>query len=95
MASSKALYPLIDELLFLMKKLKMDYTNTFYFYQKIILIKVKSNYDFIKWEKKWIDSVKRTNCIKESKSLMKKYNPVFIARNHIVEESIKKLLKEI
>ena len=92
---NKRLYPLIDELLFLMKKLKMDYTNTFYFLSKNNFNKsqISSNYDFIKWHKKWIDSIKRTNCLKESKSLMKKYNPVFIARNHIVEEAIKKALK--
>ena len=47
---NKSLYPLIDELLFLMKKLKMDYTNTFYFLSKNNFNKsqISNNYDFIK-----------------------------------------------
>ena len=87
---NKSLYPLIDELLLLMKKLKMDYTNTFYFLSKNNFneSQISSNSNFIKWQKKWIKTVKKTNYFKESKCLMKKYNPVFIARNHLVDEAI-------
>ena len=86
------LYSLIDELLLLMKKLKMDYTNTFYFLSQDNCNKNKIiNYtDFIKWQKKWEKSVKKTNNLKEAKHIMRKYNPVFIARNHLVDEAIKK-----
>jgi len=86
------LYPLIDELLLLMKKLKMDYTNTFYFLSQNNFNKnqISINNDFIKWQKKWNKSVEKTNSLKEAKHLMKKYNPVFIARNHLVDEAIKK-----
>tara|TARA_E500000331_G_scaffold299064_1_gene299213 strand:+ start:3733 stop:5163 length:1431 start_codon:yes stop_codon:yes gene_type:complete len=86
------LYPLIDELLLLMEKLKMDYTNTFYFLSQNNFnnSQISSNNDFIKWEKKWNNSIKETNSMKEAKHLMKKYNPVFIARNHLVDEAIKK-----
>ena len=64
-----------------MKKLKMDYTNTFYFLSKNNFneSQISSNSNFIKWQKKWIKTVKKTNYFKESKCLMKKYNPVFIA----------------
>ena len=88
----KNLYPLIDELLLLMKKLKMDYTNTFYFLSQNNFNnnQISSNNDFIKWKKKWNNSVRKTNSIKEARHLMKKYNPVFIARNHLVDEAIKK-----
>ena len=41
-------------------------------------------------EKKWNNSVRKTNSIKEARHLMKKYNPVFIVRNHLVDEAIKK-----
>ena len=88
------LYPLIDELLLLMEKLKMDYTNTFYFLSQNNFnnSKISSNNDFIKWEKKWNNSVKKNNSLKEAKHLMKKYNPVFIPRNHLVDEAIKKAI---
>ena len=40
--------------------------------------------------KKWNKSIKKTNSLNEAKQLMKKYNPVFIPRNHLVDEAIKK-----
>ena len=75
-----------------MKKLKLDYTNTFYLLSQNNFNKsqISSNSDFIKWEKKWQHSIKKTNCMKEAKHLMNKYNPVFIPRNYIVDEAIKK-----
>ena len=87
-----ALYPLIDELLNLMKKLKMDYTNTFYFLSQdnFKTNQISINNEFIEWQKKWNKSIKKTNSLNEAKQLMKKYNPVFIARNHLVDEAIKK-----
>ena len=55
------LYILIDELLILMKKLKLDYTNTFYFLSQNNFNKsqISSNSDFIKWEKKWQNQLKK------------------------------------
>ena len=87
-----ALYPLIDQLLNLMKKLKMDYTNTFYFLSQdnFKTNQISINNEFIEWQKKWNKSIKKTNSLNEAKQLMKKYNPVFIARNHLVDEAIKK-----
>ena len=87
-----ALYPLIDELLNLMKKLKMDYNNTFYFLSQdnFETNQISMNNEFIEWQKKWNKSIKKTNSLNEAKQLMKKYNPVFIARNHLVDEAIKK-----
>ena len=87
-----ALYPLIDELLNLMKKLKMDYTNTFYFLSQdnFKTNQISMNNEFIEWQKKWNKSIKKTNSLNEAKQLMKKYNPVFIPRNHLVDEAIKK-----
>ena len=87
-----ALYPLIDELLNLMKKLKMDYNNTFYFLSQDNFEKnqISINNEFIEWQKKWNKSIKKTKSLNEAKQLMKKYNPVFIPRNHLVDEAIKK-----
>ena len=70
----------------------MDYTNTFYFLSQTDFNKnhISSDNDFIKWKKKWNKSVEKTNGMKKAKHLMKKYNPVFIARNHLVDDAIKK-----
>ena len=88
----KNLYPLIDELLLLMKKLKMDYTNTFSFLSQdnFNANQISRNTDLIKWQKKWNKSITKTTSIKEAKHLMRKYNPIFIARNHLIDEAIKK-----
>ena len=87
-----ALYPLIDELLNLMKKLKMDYNNTFYFLSQdnFEINQISMNNEFIEWQKKWNKSIKKTKSLNEAKQLMKKYNPVFIPRNHLVDKAIKK-----
>ena len=86
------LYPLIDELLLLMKKLKMDYTNTFSFLSQnnFNANQISRNTDFIKWQKKWNKSINKNTSLKEAKHLMRKYNPIFIARNHLIDEAIKK-----
>ena len=86
------LYPLIDELLLLMKKLKMDYTNTFSFLSQdnFNANQISRNTDFIKWQKKWNKSINKKTSLKEAKHLMRKYNPIFIARNHLIDEAIKK-----
>jgi uncharacterized protein YdiU (UPF0061 family) len=86
------LHPLIDELLLLMKKLKMDYTNTFSFLTQdnFNANQISRNTDFIKWQKKWNKYLNKTTSLKEAKHLMKKYNPIFIARNHLIDEAIKK-----
>ena len=86
------LHPLIDELLLLMKKLKMDYTNTFSFLTQdnFNANQISRNTDFIKWQKKWNKYINKTTSLKEAKHLMKKYNPIFIARNHLIDEAIKK-----
>ena len=86
------LYPLIDELLLLMKKLKMDYTNTFSFLSQdnFNASQISRNTDFIKWQKKWNKSINKKTSLKEAKHLMRKYNPIFIARNHLIDEAIKK-----
>ena len=86
------LYPLIDELLQIMKNLKLDYTNTFYLLCKdnFNVNQISCNINFVQWHKKWRTSILKKKTIKEAKELMKKQNPVFIARNHLVVEAIAK-----
>ena len=79
---------LISDLLKLMEKNKSDYTNTFY-----NLMDIKNNIykdkNFIIWINNWkkrINSNKTSN--QKQIELMKKSNPVFIPRNHKVEEAL-------
>ena len=90
--NEKTLYRLVDELLMLMKKFKMDYTNTFYFLNDDTSIKNKICYskDFLEWKKKWENTIKKRGNIAEAKKLMKENNPFIIPRNHIIENVIEK-----
>ena len=63
----------------------MDFTNTFSsLSENNLKNKKKENSDFKKWKQKWSEEIN----LKEAKKLMKKNNPIFIPRNHLVEESI-------
>ncbi len=85
------LFPLIDELLLLMKNLKMDYTTTFSLLSHDNLHKnqIINHTDFINWQKKWTTFFKSKKKIREAKYLMRKNNPLFIPRNHLVDKAIK------
>ena len=86
------LYTLVDELLLIMKNLKLDYTNTFNLLcqDNLDVNKISSKTNFIQWYKKWTTNILKKKTLKEAKELMKKHNPIFIARNHLVEEAIAK-----
>ena len=73
-----------------MKKQKLDYNNTFYLLsQKNKKNLINHNDDFKDWIKKWETFLKSNTSVQEAKNLMKKYNPVVIPRNHIVDHAIK------
>jgi len=82
---------LINNLLNWMESNQADYTNTFCY-----LMKIDNNDDlkfkdinFINWLKKWENRILINNGSKEkSINLMKKTNPIFIPRNHKVEEAL-------
>ena len=82
---------LINNLLNWMESNQADYTNTFCY-----LMKIDTNNDlkfkdinFINWLKKWENRILINNGSKEkSINLMKKTNPIFIPRNHKVEEAL-------
>ena len=83
-------YPLVDELLECMKIQKMDYTNTFWTLSQNNLSenKLTNNLNFNNWSKKWESYINTNSNIKNAKDSMKKYNPVVILRNNLVEEAI-------
>ena len=82
---------LINDLLNLMEKNKMDYTNTFCHLMNI-KISDNKNYDdpnFTSWLNRWQERVLINNKSKDkSIELMKTSNPVVIPRNHKVEEAL-------
>ena len=77
-----------------MKKLKLDYTNTFYLLSQdnLNVNQISCNHNFIQWYKKWKTNILKKKTFKEAKELMKKQNPVFIPRNHLVDEAIEKAI---
>lgn len=82
---------LIESLLSIMEKYKVDYTNTFY---NLTTAKIKDDRlftteEFIKWYELWNQRLDRQlETREESIELMKNNNPVVIPRNHRVEEAI-------
>ena len=89
-----SLFPLVDELLDLMERMNMDYTNTFWsLSQKNIFDNVLTNDSgFILWHKKWKDNIDLLSSMKEARCLMRKYNPVVIPRNNLVEQALEEVV---
>tara|TARA_B100000989_G_scaffold290027_1_gene262656 strand:- start:649 stop:2034 length:1386 start_codon:yes stop_codon:yes gene_type:complete len=92
--NDKSLYTLVDELLDCMKKLNMDYTNTFWSLSngnipEDALINCS---DFKTWLKKWQDYIGMSSSMKQAKHMMKKHNPAIIPRNHLVEQALEEMV---
>jgi serine/tyrosine/threonine adenylyltransferase len=84
-------YSLVDELLQLMKTFHLDYTNTFLALAKEIDFETSPvNRSEIKpWLHKWQKTIaNNSNGFTTAQLLMKEANPVFIPRNHVVEEAL-------
>ena len=81
---------LVDELFEMMKKHQMDFTNTFLNLMDILDADHYSeqNLDFQQWIEKWKYNIDNTNGLVDAKTRMKASNPVFIPRNHLVEEAL-------
>lgn len=88
---AETLIPLINSLLVIMEKNKLDFTNTFYYltsrnskYSDVFDIDELKN-----WELLWKERLSRQEeSYEESIELMKKNNPVVIPRNHQVEKAL-------
>jgi len=82
---------LILDLLTWMHEKKADYTNTFSHLMNLNHKKVElyNDKDFINWKKRWEDRSKKNRGTSEkSMELMRNNNPLFIPRNHKVEEAL-------
>lgn len=84
------LYSLVDELLDLMKRLKLDYTNTFWSLSQETSLENSpiNSLDFKPWLEKWKNAIEHSCDIQQAKQLMNMHNPVFIPRNHLVEQAL-------
>ena len=81
----------INKLLSWMHKNNADYTNTFLFLMdnKNLSNEIHSNESFKQIHREWLERIKKNNCPKIIwGNIMKENNPIFIPRNHIVEEAI-------
>lgn len=83
-------YFLVDELLDLMRTLKLDYTNTFW---DLTLESISSNNplnhpEFLDWYSKWKQIIEKTGGMEHAQLLMRKNNPFIIPRNHLVEQAL-------
>ncbi|MAW17240.1 MAG: hypothetical protein CMJ01_01585 [Pelagibacteraceae bacterium] len=82
---------LITDLLKWMHRYKADYTNTFCYLMNELAKenKIFQNEEFKLWKKKWKYRVNlNNNSYKESIKLMRESNPLFIPRNHLVENAL-------
>jgi len=82
---------LIDDLLYWMQENKADYTNTFLFLQEndVPHSSIYNDQQFQQWLERWnarIDMEYKDK--KDAFAVMESVNPVFIPRNHLVEEAI-------
>ncbi|MDC0469090.1 YdiU family protein [Candidatus Pelagibacter sp.] len=83
---------LIFELLTWMENNKADFTNTFCNLMEIQSIKdpIYQNQEYLNWTAKWKKRLEKNNTEKEKYlELMRSANPIFIPRNHKVEEALK------
>ena len=89
-SNKEKLYPLVDDLLFIMRKNNMDYTNTFCSLsnENFKASNIVNNIDFIKWKKRRDHIINNNNSIKDSMLIMKKSNPIVIPRNNLVHKAI-------
>ena len=89
---------LIHDLLNLMKKHRVDYTNTFRALthdQLDVTTDLFKSADFIQWEQRWKDRLAQQEESKvASYEMMRKSNPAFIPRNHRVEEALEAAVEE-
>jgi uncharacterized protein YdiU (UPF0061 family) len=78
---------LINKLLKLMEFYKADYTNTFaaLTFKKSCKDSLFKSNEFSLWKKQWI---KRIQNEKNSYKIMRKNNPIYIPRNHLVESAL-------
>lgn len=87
---------LVDSLFKLMQNNQLDFTNTFIYLsdEAIVEEEFKKIADLQTWKKDWIERLNTKNIdFENAKQLMRKYNPIFVARNNHVEEALDKAIQ--
>ena len=82
---------MVDNLLDSMEKYKVDYTNFFLglTYRELANLDFFETEDFKEWEEIYKQRLKaQVQTTEQSQELMKKWNPVVIPRNYLVEEAL-------
>lgn len=82
---------LVDELLQIMKESKLDYTNTFnsLIFENEVFNNSTNEEKLKSWKEKWLQRVsENSQGFSTAKAIMQQHNPVFIPRNHKVEEAL-------
>jgi uncharacterized protein YdiU (UPF0061 family) len=85
-------YALVNELLAIMKELKLDYTNTFLALSQDLVEtgSTMDSVDFKNWKVKWMSVMLNATGMAQAKKIMEANNPAFIPRNYLVEEALEK-----
>lgn len=88
-------YSLVNELLALMKGLKLDYTNTFLAltHDHIEAGSPMDTADFKNWLGNWESLIQNSCGMAKAREIMKTQNPAFIPRNYLVEEALEKAIE--
>lgn len=87
---------LISELLSLLEKYEVDYTNTFIAltFNKIKESELGEKKDFIAWYERWLERLEQQKeSIAKVQELMRNHNPAVIPRNHHVEVALEAAVK--
>lgn len=81
---------LVDELLDIMEKEKMDYNNTFRDLQKMLVSEeiLSDIEDLQAWVKNWKHIIGQTVGTEKALKMMQKFNPFVIPRNHLIENTL-------
>lgn len=79
---------LVDGLLDVMYKLRLDYTHTFIDLEQQNIIPDYQEPLFLKWKKQWVDRIENQQTKAQAISLMRTVNPYIIPRNHWVEKAL-------
>ncbi len=88
-----SLTKLVDNLLAIMFKNQLDYNNTFLALSQVIpgmdILKLP---DLQSWLEQWKYIIDNTVSFLEAQNLMKRNNPVYIPRNHLVEKALEETI---
>ncbi|MCG9881532.1 MAG: YdiU family protein [Bacteroidia bacterium] len=91
---SSELVTWVNELLSLMEKYTLDYTNTFLALSNPLFLAEPNMLqdDFVTWRNRWENYIESSVGMAHARTIMSKNNPAFIPRNHLVEEALDSMI---